>query len=338
MLLHAAEYYDAAEPAYLNARQLAADDPRWPYYLAQVYRHRGQTEAAIAAFTRVLELKPDDVATLIWLGRLYLDHGEAEKAEALFSKAQSAAPDAVAARIGRGQAALALKDYARAVEQLEGALEINPGIASAYAPLAVAYRGLGQIEKADTLQQHWRNTEVSVPDPMMSELNVVLQSGLAYELRGVRALDSGEYVQAAQLFRQGLALVPPNSLLARSLRHKLGTALAVSGDVTAAVKEFETTLRSAPRSGMDEPSAKASYSLGVLLASRGRTDQAIARLNDAVRYNPSYLEAHLVLGDVLRRSGRFAAAKQHYEQALRINPRSSDARRGLEMSTASRRD
>src|SRR5438105_14628789 len=32
MVLQAAEYFDAAEPAYLNAQKLTPDDVRWPYY------------------------------------------------------------------------------------------------------------------------------------------------------------------------------------------------------------------------------------------------------------------------------------------------------------------
>ena len=37
MLLQAAEYYEAAEPAYLNAQDLMPGDARWPYYLGLLY-------------------------------------------------------------------------------------------------------------------------------------------------------------------------------------------------------------------------------------------------------------------------------------------------------------
>ena len=326
MLLHAAEYYDAAEPAYRNAEALVPDDLRWPYYLGHLHRTEGETDKAMAAFRRALALRPDDVPTLVWLGRMHLDQGQPDQAEPLFARAQSLDPGVVAAQVGLGQAALARKDFTRAAQQLEAALDSDPRASSIYSPLAMAYRGLGQNDKAETLASQWRNVDIAVPDPLRTELDIVLQSGLSYELRGVRALDAGDYRTAATLFRQGLELAPPGSLLGRSIRHKLGTALALDGDVPGAIEAFEQTVRLAPRDGLDEPAAKASYSLGVLLASAGRSAAAIDRLTAAVRYNPNYLEAEMALGEVLRGSGRIEASLAHYAAAVRINPRAAEAR------------
>jgi tetratricopeptide (TPR) repeat protein len=326
MVLQAAEYNDAARPAYLNAQMLVPDDPRWPYYLAQLYRSVGDTQAAMAAFRRVLELRPDDVTSLVWLGRMHLDQGEPDQAEPLFARAQSLAPAVTAAQVGMGQVALARKDYSRAVQLLEAALANDPGAASAYSPLAVAYRGLGQTEKAESLAKSWRNTELVVPDPLRQELEMSLQSGLSFELRGVRALESRDFTAAAGLFRQGLTLAAPGSSLSRSLRHKLGTALALGGDAAGAAREFEETVRLAPKAGLDEPAAKASYSLGVLLAGSGRNTEATQHLTTALRYNPNYFEARMALGDVLRGGGRFEAALTHYAEAVRLNPRAAEAR------------
>ena len=41
MLFQAGEYYDAAEPAYLNAQALMPQEPRWPYFLAHLYKSEG---------------------------------------------------------------------------------------------------------------------------------------------------------------------------------------------------------------------------------------------------------------------------------------------------------
>jgi tetratricopeptide (TPR) repeat protein len=326
MLLHAAEYLDAAEPAYRNAQMLLPDDPRWPYYLAHLYRTQGKTAQAMEAFRQTLRLRPDEVAALVWLGRMYLDQGDPAEAESLFAKAQSVAPGLVAAQAGMGQAALAKKEYARAAQILDSALAANPSASSLYAPLAMAYRGLGQTDKAESLAKYWRNTELALPDPLRTELDMAVQSGLSYELRGVRALDAGDYKGAAELFRQGIALAAPGSSLSRSLRHKLGTALALSGDAAGAAKEFRETVDLAPQTGLDEPAAKASYSLGVLMASQGRPADAFQSLSAALRYNPNYLEARMALADVLRGSGRVEASLEHYAEAIRLNPRAADAR------------
>jgi Flp pilus assembly protein TadD len=150
-------------------------------------------------------------------------------------------------------------------------------------------------------------------------------------------MDQRDFVNAEQLFRSGLTLATPGSQLSRSLRHKLGTALALRGDVDRAEQEFEATVAAASAQALDEPAAKASYSLGVLAASRGDPAAAVRRLEAAVRFNPNYFEAHLVLADVLRTGGRFAEARGHYEQSLRLNPRSPQAREGLTLALGRRR-
>lgn len=65
MLLQAAEYYEAAEPAYLNAQDLMPGDARWPYYLGHLYKSIGQTEKSIQSFERALQRNPSEIATLI---------------------------------------------------------------------------------------------------------------------------------------------------------------------------------------------------------------------------------------------------------------------------------
>ncbi len=327
-----ARTYDAAEPAYLNAQDLTPDDPRWPYFLAHLYKSRGETAKALAAFTRALDLRPNDAATLIWLGRLYLDQGQTDQAEPLFERARAVQPRSVAVLAGLGQAALARRDFPRAVSVLEEALTIDPKAASIHSTLALAYRGLGNTQKAEAHLGQWRNTEILVPDPLRQELDQALQSGLSFELRGVRALDKRDFKAAADFFKQGVALTPGNTMLGRSLRHKLGTTLYLSGDVRGAVQLFEETVRLAPSDGPDATAANAHYSLGVLMASAGRQQEAIEHLGAAVHFNPNYPAALQALGDALRRNGQTAASMAQYAELLKINPRAADARFGYAMA------
>src|SRR5690349_4893793 len=314
MLLHAGEYYEAAEPAYLNAQSLTPSDARWPYLLGHLHKSRGEPEKALADFTRALELKPDDVPTLIWLGRLYLDHGEPAKAQPLFEKAQTLRPDVVAGIVGLGQAALAQKDYSRAATVLEEALRVHPTASSVHSPLAMAYRGLGDTAKAEEHLKQWKNTEVLVPDPVRQQLDLSLQSGLSFELRGVRALEARDYKAAEGFFRKGIPLAPGDTMLGRSLRHKLATALALQGDVSGAFDAFKEVVALAPQEGPDETAAKARYGLGVLLASAGRGREAITHLQAAVKFNPNCLEAREGLGDALSRAGHAEAALAQYAE------------------------
>jgi tetratricopeptide (TPR) repeat protein len=325
MLLQAGEYYDAAEPCYFNAQALAPDQFRWPYYLALLHKSQGATAKAEAEFLRVLQLRPDDVPALIWLGRLYLDQGRVDEAEPLLVRAP---PNLVAVLAGLGRVALARRDYAAAVQHLERALTIDPGAESLHSPLAMAYRGLGALDKAEPHLRQWKNREILVPDPLRQELDLLLESGLSYELRGVRALEAKDWKAAAGFFRRGVELTPENTSLRRSLQHKLGTSLFMSGDVAGAERQFEDVVRAAPLDEVDESSAKAHYSLGVLRTSSDRGREAIEHFSAAVKFQPNYVEAQLALADALRRGGRAEASLRPYEEALRINPRASQARLG----------
>ena len=332
MVLQAGEYFDAAEPAYLNAQRLMPREPRWPYFLAHLHKSEGDIARSIAAFRRVLEIVPDDVTTLIWLGRMYLDQGQADQAEPLFVRARQLAPREPAVLAGLGQSALARRDYGRAVSALEEALSIDGSLASLHSPLAMAYRGLGDTAKAAAHLKQWRNTEIPVPDPFRQELDVALQSGLSFELRGVRALEQRDFKAAAEFFKQGVDITPGATTLGRSLRHKMGTALYLNGDIPGAVTWFEETIRLAPKNGLDETAGKAHYSLGVLMASSGRGADAIMHLSAAVRFSPNYVEAHVALGDAMRRAGRVEASMEPYREALRLSPKAADARFGYGMA------
>src|SRR4029450_3612753 len=131
----------------------------------------------------------------------YLEQGEPEKAEALFVRASALPPKNIAVLSGLGQAALARRDYQRAASLLEEALALDPSALSVHSPLAMAYRGLGDTAKAEAHVKQWRNPDVLVPDRLRMDLDLALESGLSYELRGVRALEAHDFDTAEGLVR-----------------------------------------------------------------------------------------------------------------------------------------
>ncbi|MEP7305617.1 MAG: tetratricopeptide repeat protein [Acidobacteriota bacterium] len=321
-LLMAAEYRDAAEPFFLNAQALVPGDARWPYYLAHLYRLRNEPEKSAMCFERALRLRPDHVAALVWLGGLHLLQGRPEAAEPLFTKALSLQPRLAAGLLGMGRAALARRDYAPAVKYLEEALAQDRLATIIHYPLATAYRGLGEAEKAEAHLRQRGHVDPDLPDPLMAELNGSLRSAVTYERLGLDALDKKEWARAAEYFGKGVELAPDNP----SLGHRLGTALFLNGDASGAMNQFENVVRRSP--GF----AKARYSLGVLLITSGRAHEAIEQLSAAVKDDPNYLEARLRLADALRRSGRLAESLSQYEEVSRIDPHVAEAQFGFAMT------
>jgi tetratricopeptide (TPR) repeat protein len=315
-LLIAAEYLAAAEPCFLNAQALSPADVRWPYYLGHLYRLNGESSKSAASFEQSLQLRPDDVPALFWLGNIYLDQGRLDEADSLFTRALSIQPRSLSAHFGLGRTALARRQYMSAVKYLEAALALDQRAALVHYPLAMAYRGLGEPAKAEAHLRQWRgDAEIAPPDPLMQELGGLLKSAVVYENHGVRALNIRDWAGAVDYFRKGLELTPDNL----SLRHKLGTALSLTGDVAGALQQFEEVVRRSPEF------AEAHYSIGVLLASGHRYREAIERFSMAVKYDPTYIEARLQLAHTLRRSGSLTQSLSQYAQVIKIDPRVAEA-------------
>jgi len=318
MLLMAAEYRGEAESALLDAQTFNPRDPRWPYYLAHLYKLKGDGAKSNAAFRRALELQPNDVPTLVWVGEGDLDESKPDSARERFEKALSLQPRSVAAQYGLGRAALAQQDYAKAVEYLERALSLDGLATVIHYPLAMAYRGLGDQAKAQAHLSLRGTLALRPEDPMMDRLNAMLNSALAYEVSGVDALDRGDFKAAAESFRKGVELAPKEP----SLHHKLGTSLALLGDGAAAIDQFNQTLK------LDPNFVKAHYSLAVIQADIGPTSSAIQHLIAALKIEPGYVEARLLLANVLRRSGQFEASLPQYAQIVKQDARVPEARFG----------
>lgn len=75
--------------------------------------------------------------------------------------------------------------------------------------------------------------------------------------------------------------------------------------------------------------AFAQFEFGKALAKEGRTDQAMAHYEEAVRLKPSYHEAHNNLGNLLADRGRLDIAAMHYQEAIRAKPDSAEAHNNL---------
>jgi tetratricopeptide (TPR) repeat protein len=315
VILMAAEYQTEADASLRNALTLARLDSRWPYYLGQLYAAKGEPAKASEFFERALKLRPSDLPTLVRLGATYLDGSRPEDAERVFSQALALQPTSAAAMAGLGRAILARGNAGRAAEYLERALSIEPEATTLHVPLAMAYRRLGDLKKADAQLQQRGRGEPTLVDPLMQEMAGLLESALAYQNRGLEAMQTGDFAAAVAHFRRALELEPRNP----SLGHMLATSLHQLGQADAAIRQFEEVLRWAPTH------ARAHFSLGVILESQGRDQAAASRFAAAVKYEPDYVEARLGLAHTLQLIGRTEESLPHYRHVVKIDPRRVDA-------------
>ena len=263
-VLMAARFSDEAILCYQHAAALAGTDPRWSYYLGHAYLRKGDRAAAARAFERAVALAPADVNALVWLGETYLDDSRLDDAQSAFARALAVQPQSAAALFGAGRVALARRSYPEAVDDLERALAADSHATAVHYPLAMAYRALGQQDKAAAHLRQRGGTFPEMDDALLQD-NDVLDSAIAYEDRGMQALKSGDFPAAAEAFRKGLALDPE----AASLRYWLGAALYAGGDAAGAEREFSAVAKRSPEF------AKAHFSLGAIYDASGRRREAI---------------------------------------------------------------
>ena len=322
MILMASWFTAAAEPCLREAAALAPDDVRWPYYLAQLYRDRGALDESAAFFEQALRIQSEDPTTLFWLGDIRLEQGRPDDAEPLFAQALTLYPSSLSARYGLAQTALLRDDYRRAADLLEEILARDPDIGAVHYPLGMAYRGLGDDAQAEEHLRRRENAEIRPADPLMAALDSLLDTAGTYESSGLAALDREEWPAAIEQFRQGLELDPDNP----GLRHRLGTALFMTGDLDGAMTEFERVVRTTP------DYYPSHYSIGVLLQETGRHVEAVKRFATALRQRPGDDAARLRMAISLRHSGDPQESLSYYEAVLRSNPNAAEARFGYVMA------
>jgi tetratricopeptide (TPR) repeat protein len=326
-LLMAAKYPDAAERCLRNAQSLAPDDFRWPYYLGQLFIGQGALAKAANPFEQVLSLRPNDVPTLVWLGYVHIELGHPEAAEPVLIRARTAAPDSAAVWYQLGRASLAKQEYGDAVRFLDEALRLNPEAAVIHYPLAMAYRGLGDLEKAQsnldrTVGRGGTAATVTMADPLMADLNTILHSPEVFVDLAQQASARGDWAEAVAQLRKAIELAPDNALM----RLYFAQALSRTGRPRDALAEIDKAI------GLDPGLAPAHFMKAALLERSGREDQAIVEYTAAITVDPTFRESHFRLANALRRVGRLDAALSSYRRVLELAPDSVDARFGEAMA------
>lgn len=320
--LLAAGYLDAAASALLRAESMAPGEFAWPYYLGHVHRLNAAWEKSAAPFERAAAIRPDDVAVQVWLGEARLALGEPDAATRAFERASSIDPSVSAGWFGLGRAALGRGDHQTAAGHLERALSLDPRASAIRYPLAMSYRGLGDRQKAEAHLRMRGQTKPALPDPLMRDVDMLLETATSYDLRALAALERGDWAAVVAAARAGIAVSHDNPPVQAMLRHRLGTALVQTGDARGAYEEFERAIAQVP------DFARGHYSLGIMLYSMGRTREASERLTAAVRSDPVYVEARLMLGTVLLESGRAREGLEQFDAALEVVPDLTPAREG----------
>lgn len=154
-------------------------------------------------------------------------------------------------------------DYATARENYESALRQNQQTEEAI--LGLARLDLLAGRHAEAERRFKKAVEVAPTSPLTNEA------------LGQFYLTQNRYAEAAAQLQQGLSVAPSN----KRLRHKLGIALARSGNVAAAEPQFVQAVGN----------AEADYNIGLILYEQGHVAEAEQRFLQAVLKKPTLAPA-----------------------------------------------
>ena len=319
---HVYELHRGAEAAYSNAHRLAPEDPRWPYYLGVLLADTQRIDEARAFFVRFLELQPEDVAGSVRLAELDLVRHRLESAESLLLSALSSDSDCVRALVGLGKVALARDAWEEAIEWLNRALAQQPDSGRIRYALGLAYRGAGQIEKAQALmvlaEERSRSVEIlEMHDPLFLKLMAQEMGSNVHMRRAAQAERFGRWDLALQHFRLAAIADPrvPEPLLG------VARSLASLGRTAEVQAELEQVLELFPDSHW------AHYQLANHLIDVGDQEAAIEHLGSALQSHPSFVPALRILGQLLAADGDYAGALRPLSEARRRRPDDPGIRR-----------
>ncbi len=304
-----------AEECYLNAHTLVPKDFRWVHLLGRICQQEARADDAIRYYKLVRQLRPDYPAAAVNLGNLYLQQNRVDEARESFKDALAISADSAAALYGLGQVSLSARHYAEAAGYFNRALQGAPDANRIHYALAMAYRGLGDIQKAQAHIERQGPVGVRVSDPLVDGLQELIRGERVHLLRGRLAFDALRFSEAANEFRKAVA-AKPDSIPARV---NLGSALAQTGEIKAAIEQFQQALR------IDPGNAASHYNLGFLCARQNQHEQAIIHLRSALDLNPKDDGARFLLARELVKTKRQVEALAEYSRVVESNPGNEDA-------------
>jgi tetratricopeptide (TPR) repeat protein len=231
-------------------------------------------------------------------GLEYHRQGRLAEAEAEYEAVLAAWPEHAEALHLLGVVAHQRGEHARAVEIIDRAIGLRPGVPAFHCNLADAQRSLGRLAEAE---ENCRRALQLQPDYPEARNNL-----------GVIRFAQGRFAEAEEQLREAVRLRPTD---ARCHNH-LADALREQGKIQAAIAGYRQALDLAPRL------ASAHGNLGLVLLLVGQLLEALEHCRRAVEIQPDSAELHTNLGQCLLALDRFEEALDAYGTALDLDPQS----------------
>lgn len=207
--------------------------------------------------------------------------------------------------LNRAQSLIDVHRYEMALQELQKAMEINPDNGHAWLLMLICYTKMGKTDKAIDIARQLLSTYPEEP--------------LIYFLLALNLTDEEALVEAEEIALAGLNIAPTYVNL-----------LGLLGRIHLIRKDWEAALRYADEGLAIDPSEVDCLNIRVkALTQLGRKEELKASMEDTLSAEPNNPYTHNNIGWSKLQAGDHEGAKEHFAQALRINPNLDDARIGL---------
>jgi tetratricopeptide (TPR) repeat protein len=313
MLMHAHNQYEHAETFYRRAQRREPSALNWTYYLGFVQQRQGQHEDAAANFRAALKIDSSYGPARLRLADSLLALGQLDESGELYESVIDANSGIAEAHYGLGRVLTAKGDLGAAIKPLERACELGPRFGAAHYALALAYRDLGQSEKAWQHLARYKQDPFggpAPPDPLLEEVTALQAGAYVYLRRGIDFEKAGRMAEAVAEHEKALELDPD------LVRARMNLVI-----LYGRIHNFEKAnehYQAARKAGASH--AELHYNFGVLAVESNRVREAKAAFTEALKLNPHYSIAHNNLGFLLEAEGRRGEAERHYRLAIENQP------------------
>ncbi len=313
MVFHAYHQLKSAERCYRRAHLLDGGSYRWDYYLGVVEQAQGENDRAVYDLKRALQLNPDYVPAQLALAETLRAQARWDESRVIYEAVLRNHSENAIAEYGLGRVFSSRGEAPKATASLRKACNLEPHFGAAHYALALAYKKLGEEQKAAeqfAMYQKFRNDSPVADDPLMREVYALDQSGLDAMRQGIELERRGLLTESAAAHEKALAL-DPNLMQAHV---NLISLYARLSEDDKAEEHYRAAIR------LDPHSADAYYDYGVLEMKRGNLAEAEQAYRSALECNRFYPEAHNNLGDLLERQGKLDEAAEQFRLAIANKP------------------
>jgi tetratricopeptide (TPR) repeat protein len=115
-------------------------------------------------------------------------------------------------------------------------------------------------------------------------------------------------------------------------------ALVALGEKKAEEAELAIRPQEGPAASTEEKEAKKMYGLAMVLMERGMKEKAVAKLQEILKLDPGFCDAHILLGHTYLDDGKVEEALTEFSYVIKCDPTSNDAKVGLGMAYAKKGD